>query len=396
MKILILGMDGYLGHTLSLYLAGRGHEVFGVDNFMRRSWVKKMNSVSAMPIGDHRTRIAAFREHFDYQPYFWTIDVGEYDQMSQLLRSVKPDTIVHFAENPSAPYSMKGAHEAGFVMRNNVIGTLMLIHAIKENSPQSHLLKLGTMGEYGTPDLDIPEGFFEIEYRGRKDTLPFPRKAGSWYHWSKVHDSMNIMWACEIWGLRSTDIMQGVVYGTRIHQMGDDPRLRTRLDFDEAFGTAINRFVCQAVIGHPLTIYGEIGKQTRGFLPLADSMQCLTLAIENPPEQGEYRVFNQFEDVYSIISLAREVQRVGNEKFGLDVKIKSLEPPRIEAQEHHYNPDHEHLIKLGYKPGFTMEEVLVEMFRDLMPQEYRIAEYKHVLVPEIFWSGEKHKAEWLE
>lgn len=400
MKILILGADGYLGHSLMLHLAAVGHEVFGVDNFMRRSWVKTMGSDSAIPIATHPERMSTFNSLFDYDPYFWTIDVGEFDQISHVLEMVQPDAIVHFAECPSAPYSMIDGKKAMFVMRNNVIGTLALIHAIRDKSPHSHLVKLGTMGEYGTPNVDIPEGFFEIEYRGRQDILPFPRQAGSWYHWSKVHDSNNIMWACNLWGLRSTDIMQGVVYGTRIPAMQDrkgnvyDP-LRTRLDFDEAFGTAINRFVCQAVIGHPLTIFGDVGKQTRGFLPLIDSMRCLTLAIENPADEGEYRVFNQFEDTYSILRLAETVQMVAKE-FSLDAEIGYLEPPRKEALEHYYNPDHEHLLNLGYQPTTDMEAVLEEMFRDLLPHQDRIKQFEEVLTPHIQWSGEDRKAEWIK
>ncbi|MCK5548570.1 MAG: NAD-dependent epimerase/dehydratase family protein [Thermoplasmata archaeon] len=401
MKVLILGADGYLGHSLMLYLAARKHEVFGVDNFMRRSWVKTMGGISALPIAEHPHRMSAFNSVYVYEPYFWTIDVSEYDQISHVLEMVQPDAIVHLAECPSAPYSMIDAHKAMFVMRNNVIGTMALIHAIKEKSPNSHLVKLGTMGEYGTPNLDIPEGFFEVEYRDRQDILPFPRQAGSWYHWSKVHDSNNIMWACEVWGLRSTDIMQGVVYGTRIPEMMSDvgdyviPVLRTRLDFDEAFGTAINRFVCQAVIGHPITVYGDIGKQTRGFLPLVDSMQCLTLAIENPPKTGEYRVLNQFEETYSILALAEKVQEVAGE-FSLDVEIAHLETPRVEEQEHYYKPDHEHLLKLGYKPTSDMDSVLREMFADLLEYQHEIKAYEKVLVPRIFWSGEEREAEWLK
>ncbi len=394
MKILILGADGYLGHSLMLYMAARKHEVFGVDNFMRRSWVKKMGSVSAIPIADHPSRISAFNKKFGYDPWFWTIDVGEYDQMSHILKIVKPDTIVHFAECPSAPYSMESPRNAMFVMRNNVIGTLSLLHAMRDHSPKSHLVKLGTMGEYGTPNMDIPEGFFEIEWRGREDILPFPRQAGSWYHWSKVHDSNNIMWACQIWGLRSTDIMQGVVYGTRIPEM-DDERLFTRLDFDEAFGTVINRFVCQAVIGHPLTIYGEIGKQRRGFLPLIDAMQCIKIVIENPPDPGEYRVFNQFEETYSIIELARAVKQVAENDFHIPVRVRYLEPPRKESQDHYYNPDRFKLVELGYKPTSSMEATIGSMIVNLLENEKRIRDHEDVLIPKIFWEGDIRKARWL-
>ena len=259
--------------------------------------------------------------------------------------------------------------------------------------PDAHLIKLGTMGEYGTPNLDIPEGFFEIEYRGRKDRLPFPRQAGSWYHQTKVHDSNNVMMACRIWNLRSTDIMQGVVFGTRIDEMKDDERLLTRFDFDQCFGTAINRFCAEAVIGHPLSPYGK-GHQLRGFLPLRDSMQCLTLTIDNPPESGEYRVFNQFEEVYDITVLAEKVQKVGTE-MGLDVVIRNTENPRMEAEQHYYNPDHQHLLDLGYQPTHDMEQEMRVIFRDLIRYRLRIESKKHALLPDIFWDGRRKKASFL-
>jgi UDP-sulfoquinovose synthase len=256
-------------------------------------------------------------------------------------------------------------------------------------------VKLGTMGEYGTPNLDIPEGFFEVEYRGRKDRLPFPRQANSWYHLSKVHDSANVTFACRVWGLRSTDIMQGVVYGTRVEAMdATDPRCRTRLDFDQCFGTALNRYCAQAVIGEPLTVYGS-GGQTRGFLPLRDSIQCLTLALENPPAAGEYRVFNQFEDVYDVATLAAKVQTVGR-SLGLDPRIVHLENPRTEVERHHYKPDHAHLLALGYQPTRDMETELADVIADLIPQRERIAERRAVLAPDIRWSGERKKMDALD
>ncbi|HEX2622250.1 MAG TPA: hypothetical protein VHL11_18960, partial [Phototrophicaceae bacterium] len=248
--------------------------------------------------------------------------------------------------------------------------------------------------EYGTPNIDIPEGFFEIEYRGRKDRLPFPRQAGSFYHWSKVHDSNNTMFACKIWGLRSTDIMQGVVFGTRIDEMGSDSRLSTRLDFDQCFGTAINRFCCQAVIGHPLTIFGG-GQQRRGFLPLRDSMQCLAITCENPPEQGEYRVFNQFEETYTILELAQLVQAVGQEQ-GLAVTINQYDNPRTEMAEHYYHPDRNHLIDLGYQPARDTKAEIRLILQDLMPHHDRIMAKRDVLVPDIRWDGSRHHSEVIK
>jgi UDP-sulfoquinovose synthase len=250
------------------------------------------------------------------------------------------------------------------------------------------------MGEYGTPNIDIPEGFFEVEFRGRKDRLPFPRQAGSFYHLSKVHDSHNTMFACKIWGLRSTDIMQGVVFGTTIDAMDDDPRLATRLDFDQCFGTAINRFCCQAVIGHPLTIYGS-GTQQRGFLPLRDSMQCLTLAVENPPDVGEYRVFNQFQECFSIIELAEIVQRVAR-SCGLDVDIQHYENPRHESESHYYNPDFKGLAELGYQPSHDVATEVQIMLQTLRTHRAIIEARADILIPDIRWDGQAQRSSKID
>ena len=282
-----------------------------------------------------------------------------------------------------------------FVQMNNLLTTFNLLFAIRDQAPKAHLLKLGTMGEYGTPNIDIPEGFFEVEFRGRKDLMPFPRQAPSWYHWSKVHGSNNIMFASKIWGIGATDVMQGVVFGTRIDGTGDDPRLRTRLDFDQAFGTAINRFSCQAVIEHPLTPYGK-GGQVRGFLPLRDSMQCLTLALENPPAVGEYRVFNQFEETYGIRALADTVQKAAL-MLGLKSDVVPVENPRaaIERQEHHFAPDHRRLLELGYQPTHDVASEVRAMLEDLLPHRKRIAEHQHALLPDVHWNGSRRRVGYL-
>lgn len=289
---------------------------------------------------------------------------------------------------------MVDVHHAVYTQTNNIMGTLVSLYALHEEAPDCHLVKLGTMGEYGTPNVDIPEGFFEIEYRGRKDRMMFPRRAGSWYHQSKVHDTNNVEMACRHWGLRCTDIMQGVVYGTRIDAMSSDDRLLTRFDFDQAFGTAINRFCAQAVVGLPLTPFGK-GNQKRGFLPLRDSLQCLAIAVDNPPEQGEYRVFNQFQDVYRINELARTVQNVGNE-FDLDVTIRHIDNPRLESEDHYYNPDHQHLLDLGYQPTTDMQAELRVVFQDLMKHRTRIETRTHATFPDIRWDGQRYRSDYLE
>ena len=393
MRVFIAGMDGYLGWSLAQYLAARGHQVAGADLFLRRQWVEEMGSCSATPIVPMKERLAALKESRGLEAKFWEADLRDYSVVERIFKEFHPDAVVHLGECPSAPYSMVDVHHATFVQVNNVVSTFNLMFAIRDLQPEAHLLKLGTMGEYGTPNVDIPEGFFEIEYRGRRDRMPFPRQPGSFYHLSKVHGSNNIMFACKVWKLRATDVMQGVVFGTRIDEMGSDERLLTRLDFDESFGTAINRFCCQAVIGHPLTPFGR-GHQKRGFLPLRDSMQCLTLALENPPQAGEYRVFNQFEEVYDLTELAEKVRRVA-EQLGLKVEIHNLENPRKEMEEHYYKPDHQNLRDLGYKPTHDVEAEMKIMLADLMKYRDRIEGKREVLIPKIRWDGTSHKVEYL-
>ena len=349
-----------------------------------------MGSQSALPIVSIEERLQALVDNFGVVPHIASGDLTEPGVLRKLFEQLRPQAIVHLGQCPSAPYSMIDVEHATWVQRNNVVGTLDLLYAMTEVVPDAHLLKLGTMGEYGTPNIDIAEGFFEIEYQGRSDRLPFPRQTDSWYHWSKVHDSNNVMFASRLWGLRATDVMQGVVYGTRIDEMGDDPRLLTRLDFDQAFGTAINRFCCQAVIGEPLTLYGR-GSQKRGFLPLRDSMQCLALAIENPPEQGEYRVFNQFEECYEIAFLAHKVVDAAQE-MDLASSVVRLENPRQEAEEHYYNPDRKGLLALGYEPTRDIEAELRLMLADLLRYRSRIEVKREVLVPDIRWDGSRRRS----
>ena len=394
MRILITGIDGYLGWALAQHLTQRGHTIAGLDALLRRDWVAEMKSDSAIPISPLDERLAAFERHFGSHLTVYRANLLDYAFTRDALAEFQPDTIVHLAEMPSAPYSMIDAAHAAFTQHNNVIGSLNLLWAMKEAAPSAHLLKLGTMGEYGTPNLDIPEGFFEVEYRGRRDTLPFPRQANSFYHWSKVHDSHHIQFACRIWGLRATDVMQGVVFGTRIDAMPPgEPRLATRLDFDQCFGTVINRFCCQAIIGHPLTVFGT-GGMKRGFLPLRDSIQCLTLACENPPIAGEYRVFNQFEQVYSIAELAGLVQEVG-QSIGLTVEIQPIENPRAEPGDHYYNPDRQHLLDLGYVPTPDIRGEIRQMLEDLRPHADRIRHYSAALIPDIRWDGGRNPSQPL-
>lgn len=394
MRVFIAGIDGYLGWALAQYLTTRGHEVFGTDLLLRREWVAEVNSISAVPIGSVEERLKAYRQAFSKTLDFRVGDLCDYEFIRDFLAEVQPDAIVHLGQMPSAPYSMMDQKHCVWTQTNNVVSNLNLLWAMHEVCPDAHLIKLGTMGEYGQPNVDIPEGFFEVEYRGRKDRLPFPRQAGSWYHQSKVHDSHNTHFACKIWGLRATDIMQGVVFGTRWDEMQVDPMLRTRLDFDQAFGTAINRFCAQAVIEHPLTLYGA-GTMKRGFLPLRDALRCLTLTAENPPVRGEYRVFNQFAESYSILELAQITQEAGA-SLGIDVDIRHYDNPRTELEEHYYNPDRENLLKIGYVPSQDVKSEVIVMLQDLMEHRERIATKKDLLIPDIRWDGQRRRSQPIE
>ena len=384
MKVLITGVDGYSGWPLALHLLARGHEVAGVDNFVTRQRVREVGSWSATPIPSFPRRRAAVREVLGKELGFYRGDLARYDFVRQVLEAERPDAIVHLAEQRSAPYSMIDVHHAVDTQVGNLTGTLHLLYAMREFCPEAHLVKMGTMGEYGTPNVDIAEGFFEVEFRGRKDRMPFPRQAGSWYHWSKVFDSGDVMFASKIWGLRATDVMQGVIYGIRTPEISDD-RLLTRFDFDETWGTALNRFIAQAVLGLPVTPYGK-GEQRRGFIALEDSMQSLRIAIEHPPAPGEYRVFNQFDAAYSVNELAELTVRTANE-FGLRATVDHPPDPRTEAQQHYYQPLHDHLLALGYRRTRELGDVMREIFHDLLRFRRRLEARRYVVAPTVQWTS---------
>ncbi len=390
MKVLITGIDGYSGWPLALHLLRRGHDVVGIDNFVTRRRVREVGSWSATPIPTFARRQTLVRERLGKELRFYRGDLGRYDFVREVIGRERPDAVVHLAEQRSAPYSMIDVHHAVRTQVDNLTGTLHLLYAIRDHAPEAHLVKMGTMGEYGTPRVPIPEGFFEVHYRGHTDTMPFPRQAGSWYHWSKVFDSGDVMFASKIWGIKATDVMQGVIYGIRTPDITED-RLLTRFDFDETWGTALNRFIAQAILGLPMTVYGK-GGQTRGFIALEDSMQSLRLAIENPPTQAEYRVFNQFDAAYSVNELAETVLKIGAE-FGLSPAISHPPNPRVEAEEHFYEPDHEHLKALGYRRTRELAEVVREIFHDLLRFRRRLEARRHVVQPTVDWRRGDNRAE---
>ncbi|MEM0129994.1 MAG: NAD-dependent epimerase/dehydratase family protein, partial [Thermoplasmatales archaeon] len=359
-----------------------------VDNFYTRRRVGEVGSDSALPIHSLAKRIERIREKVGgVNINFIRGDVSLPGVMYRAFTEARPDVVFHLAEQRSAPYSMIGLKQAIETMKTNVLSTLNLVYAAKDISPDVHIVKIGTMGEYGTPNIDITEGFIEIEFRGRKDTLPFPKNASSWYHWSKVHDSNNLMFANRLWNLKITDIMQGVVYGTRTEEI-ERTGLYTRFDIDEVWGTALNRFIAQAVLGSPITPYGS-GNQKRGFLALEDSIRCLEIAMVNPPENGRYRVLNQFDQYYSINYLANTVSEVYEEVTGEPTRIEHVKNPRVESEDHYYNPEHETLYRLGYRPGSSLKDTIREMILDLKKNKGRLESLRSVIMPRTVWVESK-------
>ena len=381
MRVAVLGGDGYCGWATALYLSRKGHSVAIADNFSRRQWDHELGVQTLTPILPLSDRLRVWQELTGNTIELFVGDVTEYDFLSSVVQDFEPEAVVHFAEQRAAPYSMIDRKHAVFTQVNNVVGTLNLLFALREFQPDCHLIKLGTMGEYGTPNIDIEEGYITIEHNGRRDTVPYPKQPGSFYHLSKVHDSHNIMFTCKAWGLRATDLNQGVVYGTMTDEVALSEALINRFDYDEVFGTVLNRFCVQAAIGHPLTVYGK-GGQTRGFLDIRDTVRCVEIACLNPAAQGECRVYNQFTEQFSVLDLARLVQTAG-EKLGLSVEVEHLPDPRVEAQEHYYNAKHSKLIELGLEPHLLSDSLLDSLMNVALQYRERID--ASVMLPQINW-----------
>jgi len=387
MKIIVLGGDGYCGWATSLYLSSRGHAVTIVDNFLRRQWDHELGAQTLTPIAPLSDRLRAWYRLTGKTIDLAVGDVADYDFLFSTIKNCEPDAIVHFAEQRSAPYSMIDRKHAVFTQMNNVIGTLNVLFAMREAAPNCHLVKLGTMGEYGTPNIDIEEGYIKIEHNGRTDVVPFPKQPGSFYHLSKVHDSHNIIFACKIWGLRATDLNQGVVYGTVSDETALSEELVNRFDYDDVFGTVLNRFCAQAAIGQPLTVYGK-GGQTRGFLDIRDTVRCVELACLNPANKGECRVYNQFTEQFSVLDLALKVQAAGKH-LGLQVEIDHLPDPRVEAEAHYYNAKHSKLIDLGLQPHLLSDSLLDSLVNIAI--QYRDRVDASLMMPTVNWRQPKNE-----
>lgn len=381
MRVIILGGDGFLGWPTAMALSQRGHEVMIIDNYFRRTACIRQDIPPLFQTQNMHQRAKAWHERSGRQIKVCEGDICDYGFLKRCFEAFAPDSVVHYAEQPSAPYSMLGQKEALFTLQNNLSGTLNLAYVVRETNPDIHIVKLGTMGEYGTPNIDIEEGFIDIEHKGRKDRLLFPRQAGSLYHTTKIQDTDLLYFYVRVWGLRVTDLMQGPVYGLFTDEMGDDARLTTFLNYDEIFGTVLNRFLVQAVAGIPMTVYGQ-GGQKRGYLNIKDTMQCVTLAVETPAARGEMRVFNQFTETFAVNDLANMV-RDAAAAVGIKAEIAHVPNPRVEKEEHYYNPAHRGLRELGLQPNLLTQDVLARILEQIV--NYKSDIRHDIIMPKTTW-----------
>jgi UDP-sulfoquinovose synthase len=385
MRFLILGGDGYLGWPTAMHLSRRGHEVMVVDNYFRRQASTELNREPLIPVLNLHQRTALWKSVSGKQVAVRIGDVCDYPFLLEVFRDFQPEGVVHYAEQPSAPYSMMGHKQAVFTLTNNLVSTANLIYAIKEVSEDCPLVKLGTMGVYGTPNIDIEEGYLEVEHKGRKHKFLYPKTPGSLYHLTKAQDGDMLYFYSRMWGLRVSDLNQGPVYGLATEESGQDERLAPIFNYDDVFGTVLNRFLVQAVSGAPLTVYGK-GGQTRGYLNIKDTLACVELALLHPAAVGEYRVFNQFVETFSVNDLAQKVREAGAD-LGLQVEIRQVENPRLEAEEHYYHPAHTGLLSLGLKPHYLDIPILQEMLR--LVQKYRNRIDSRLILPQVKWDSAK-------
>ncbi|WP_035991632.1 NAD-dependent epimerase/dehydratase family protein [Leptolyngbya sp. KIOST-1] len=381
MKVLVIGGDGYCGWATALYLSNRGYEVGILDSLVRRHWDAQLQIETLTPIAPIQSRLQRWKDLTGKHIDLYIGDINDYSFLEETMLEFEPGAVVHFGEQRSAPFSMIDREHAVLTQANNVLGNLNLLYVLRDHFPECHLVKLGTMGEYGTPNIDIEEGYITIEHNGRKDTLPYPKQPGSFYHLSKVHDSHNIHFACKVWGLRATDLNQGVVYGVLTEETGMDELLINRLDYDGVFGTALNRFCIQAAVGHPLTVYGK-GNQTRAFLDIRDTVRCVEIAIANPGDPGVFRVFNQFTEMFSVGDLAMMVKKAGN-TLGLDVEINHLDNPRVEAEDHYFNAKNTNLLDLGLQPHMLSDSLLDSLLNFAIKYKDRV-DHSQIL-PKVKW-----------
>lgn len=381
MRILILGADGYLGWPSCMYFSLKGHYVYGIDSLVKQKISKKINSGPLNKYINIRKRISEFKKIYKKKINFIKGDCTNYRFLKKSINKIKPDVIIHFAEQPSAPYSMRDFNSANFTLRNNLLSTFNLIWCVKDIKKKPHIIKLGTMGEYGTPNIDIEEGWLKVNHNNRSHTFIYPREAGSLYHTTKVLDTDLLWFYVRLYGIKVTDLMQGPVYGHKINEINEQ-NLFPSFHYDDYFGTALNRFIVQAVEGIPLTVYGK-GEQIRGYLNINDTLQCIDIAIKNPPKYGKMNILNQFTQKFKVIELAEMVKRAGK-KIGLKVDIRKIKNPRKEKEKHYYNAKHSKFKKLGLRPHLLDTNSLILMLRYVRKNKTKIN--KKIIFPRINWN----------
>lgn len=381
MRVLILGGDGYLGWPTAMYLSSRGHEVAVVDNYFRRRACMELNCEPLIPVPNLQRRADLWQGNSGYTISVHIGDVCDYQFLRKVFQECQPEAVVHYAEQPAAPYSMMGQPQAIFTITNNLVSTANVVYAVKETNINCHIVKLGTMGVYGTPNIDIEEGYLEVEHKGRRHRFLYPKTPGSLYHLTKAQDGDLLYFYCRMWSIRVTDLNQGPVYGMVTEEAQQDERLLTIFNYDDIFGTVLNRFLVQAVAGIPLTVYGK-GGQTRGYLNIKDTLACVELSLLHPAETGEYRVFNQFVETFSVNDLANKVQTAGKD-LGLKVEVQLLPNPRLEAEEHYYNPVHTGLLSLGLTPHYLDNPTLIDMLQ--LVNSFRKNIRPEIILPQIPW-----------
>jgi UDP-sulfoquinovose synthase len=370
MRILVLGGDGYLGWPTAMNLTVHGHEIAVADNYLRRRLCREENVEPLFEIPDLNERAVLWKSHSGFDIQVFIGDLIEWDFVANVFETFNPEAIVHYAEQPAAPYSMLNRHAASLTLQNNLSVTANVIFAVRKFCPEAHIIKLGTMGEYGTPNIDIEEGWLEVEHKSRRQKFLYPRQASSLYHTTKIMDTDLLWFYVRTWNLRVTDLMQGPVYGLFTDETAKDERLLPFLNYDEIFGTVLNRFVVQAVGGYPLTVFGK-GGQTRGYLNIKDTLNCVRLSVENPANAGELQIFNQFTETFSVNELADRVKQAGTH-LGLNVTTQHVENPRIEAEEHYYNPVHTGLLELGLTPHYLNDDTLTQMMEFVLKHKDQI------------------------
>ena len=381
MSLLILGGDGYLGWATAMHFSARGHDVTVVDNYLRRNMAREINREALLAVPNLHQRAALWKAASGKDVRVEIGDVSDYGFLVEVVRKCQPQTIIHYAEQPSAPYSMMDQKRALLTINNNLASTLNVAFAIRDHAPDCHLVKLGTMGEYGTPNIDIEEGYLTVQHNGREHTFLYPKTPGSIYHLTKVQDSDMLYFGCRAWDIAVTDLNQGPVYGIDTDELAADERLAPLFSYDDVFGTVLNRFVVQAVAGVPLTVYGK-GGQVRGYLNIRDTLQCVDLAVRNPAAKGQFRVLNQFVETFSVNELADKVSAVGTQ-MGLGVQVKAIANPRRELEEHYYNPKNTGFKELGLQPHLLTDNVVQSMLEYVLRHKHLIRAEQ--IMPKVLW-----------